>query len=85
MDYPTSVYLDLDLTRQDIQSLNSADAITAFFARLGSQLVYFVELNALSVRQGSNTYSRNWNDTRKGSKQSPFCSRTISLPIWRSD
>jgi len=35
MDYPTSVYLDLDLTRQDIQSLNSADAIPAFFARLG--------------------------------------------------
>jgi hypothetical protein len=35
MDNPASVFLDLDLTRQDIQSLNSADALAAFFARLG--------------------------------------------------
>jgi type I restriction-modification system DNA methylase subunit len=35
MENPTSVYLDLDLTRQDIQGLSSGDAVTAFFARLG--------------------------------------------------
>ena len=27
--------LDIDLTRQDVQALSSADAIAAFFARLG--------------------------------------------------
>ena len=35
MDNPASVFLDIDITRQDIQGLSSADAVTAFFARLG--------------------------------------------------
>jgi hypothetical protein len=33
-DKPSTI-LDIDLTRQDIQSLSSADAFAAFFARLG--------------------------------------------------
>lgn len=35
MDNSTSVFLDIDLSRQDIQALSNAEAIAAFFARLG--------------------------------------------------
>lgn len=35
MDNPTPVFLDIDITGQDIQGLSSADAATAFFAWLG--------------------------------------------------
>jgi len=35
MDNPRTVFLDIDLNRQDTQTLASAEAIAAFFARLG--------------------------------------------------
>ena len=35
MDTRTSAHLDIDLSRQDLQSLSQAEAIAAFFARLG--------------------------------------------------
>ena len=34
MENQNSVFLDIDLTRQDFQSLSSLDAVAAFFARL---------------------------------------------------
>ena len=35
MEIQNSVFLDIDVTRQDIQSLSNAEAVAAFFARLG--------------------------------------------------